>query len=267
MSVRKNWSIAKLLLGGYTASVVSLLIYLPIFLLILFSFHAKAFFSFPFAGFSLRWYMAMFEEEFLFRSLGNSLIIASIVTAAAMVLGLPAAFTFASLRGRKKDIFIMFMAVPFVIPWLLIGVASLIFYITVGMELSFLTVVLSHLTYSIPVVVIIVGSRLLTYNIRLNEAAMDLGADQLQVFRKIMLPQIFPAVAAAALITFIWSFDNFIITYFTIGSDLTFPIWVWSSIRYPKKLPIVNAVSAIIVIVGSLIIYLLHRKGLLEEII
>lgn len=267
MRVKNGWSLGKLLLGGYTASVVFLLIYLPIVLLIFFSFHAKAYFSFPFVGFSLKWYLAMFEEDFLFRSLGNSLLIASVVTGVAMVLGIPAAFTFASLRGKKKDLFIMFMAVPFVIPWLLIGVASLIFYVTIGMDLSFITVIMSHLTYSIPIVVIIVGSRLLTYNVRLNEAAMDLGADELQVFRKIMLPQIFPAVAAAALIVFIWSFDNFIVTYFTIGSDLTFPIWVWTSIRYPKKLPIVNAASAIIVIVGSLIIYLLHRKGLLEEII
>jgi len=264
---RPNYSIGKILLATYTTAVIFFVIYLPIILLILFSFHAKPFFNFPFRGFSLRWYQAMFEEELLFRSLMNSIIVATIVTAVSMVMGLPAAFAFASLKGKKQTLFIMYMAIPFVIPWLLIGVSSLIFYVSMNIPLSWMTVIMSHVTYSIPVVVIIVGSRILTYNPRLNEAGMDLGADELQVFRKIMLPIIFPAVAASAIIVFAWSFDNFIITYFTIGSDLTFPIWVWSSIKYPRKLPVVNAVSSIIIIVGSLLIYLLYRKGLMEEII
>jgi len=156
--------------------------------------------------------------------------------------------------------------IPFIIPWLVIGVASLVFFYTIGIPLSILTVILSHIVYSIPLVVLIIATRLISLNPNYEKASMDLGANQIQTFINITFPLIYPSIAVSALITFLWSFDNFVITFFTIGSDITFPIWVWGSLRHPTNVPVITAASSIVIVVGSLIVYLMEtyriRRGL-----
>ena len=96
---------------------------------------------------------------------------------------------------------------------------------------------------------------------------MDLGADELTTFRKIIFPLVFPSIASSAVITFAWSFDNFVISYFTLGNELTWPVWIFSIIgKVPRIMPVINAVSVIIITLSSLAIYLLARKGLTEII-
>jgi spermidine/putrescine transport system permease protein len=141
----------------------------------------------------------------------------------------------------------------------MIGVSLLVFFSLINVPLSLLTVALGHVVYSIPLVVLVVSARLLSLNPNLERASLDLGADRPTTFKNITLPLIYPAVSVAGLIVFLWSFDNFIITFFTIGSDITFPIWMWGAIRRPTNLPNIMAASSIIIIVGSLLVYFIER--------
>lgn len=243
----------KLFLRIFTSSVILLLIYLPICLVLLFSFNDGIYFILPFKGFTLKWYLKLFENPDFFKSIFNSIAIAIATTGGSLCIGVPASFAF--VRLRRNTLFVGFIMIPFIMPWLIIGVSSLVFFYTIGIPLSILTVILSHIIYSIPLVVLIVATRLISLNPNYEKASMDLGANEIQTFMNITLPLIYPSIAVSALITFLWSFDNFIITFFTIGSDITFPIWVWGSLRHPTNVPVITAASSIIIVIGSLMVY------------
>lgn len=257
-------STVKLFLHIFTSTVILLLIYFPIGLVLLFSFNDSIYFIFPFKGFTLKWYSRLLEDPAFFKSIINSIIIALGTTAGALSIGIPASFSF--VRLRRNTLFVGFITIPFIMPWLVIGVSSLVFFHTIGIPLSIFTVILSHIIYSIPLVVFIIAARLISLNPNYEKASMDLGANEVQTFMNITLPLIYPSIAVSALITFLWSFDNFIITFFTIGSEVTFPIWVWGSLRHPTNVPVITAASSVVIVIGSLIVYFLEsyrmRKGL-----
>lgn len=253
-------SLGKAVLAAFTWTVIAFLIYVPLILVIVFSFNDSIYFVFPLKGFTLKWYQRLFEDPQFLESLVNSILVALATTAGSMVIGVPASFSF--VRLRRSDAFAAFMVIPFIVPWLVIGVSCLVFFYFVGIPLSLLTVTLSHIIYSIPLVVLIVSARLISLNPNYEKASMDLGADQFQTFINVTLPLIYPSIAISALITFIWSFDNFIITFFTIGSDLTFPMWVWGSLRRPVNVPVIAAASSIIIVAGSLIVYFIEEYRL-----
>lgn len=262
-------SIMRILLKAFTSTTILLLIYFPIALVILFSLNNSIYFVFPFKGFTLKWYLKLLEDPSFLKSILNSVVIALAVSAGSLSIGIPASFAF--VRLRRNTLFIGFIMIPFIIPWLVIGVASLVFFYTIGIPLSILTVILSHIVYSIPLVVLIIAARLISLNPNYEKASMDLGANEVQTFINITFPLIYPSIAVSALITFLWSFDNFIVTFFTIGSDVTFPIWVWGSLRHPTNVPVITAASSIVIVIGSLIVYLMEtyriKRGLGTSII
>jgi len=133
-----------------------------------------------------------------------------------------------------------------VVPWLIIGVAGLIFFSEVGVALSLQTVGLMQLVVTFPLVVAIVSAGLVRFSRSQEEAAIDLGASQLQMLRYVVLPQIAPSLAAAGIFAFAWSFNNFEISFFTGGFEQTFPVWVFSILRQSENLPVVNAASTVI---------------------
>ncbi|MEM1583877.1 MAG: ABC transporter permease [Nitrososphaerota archaeon] len=257
-------SLIKLFLKIFTSTVILLLIYLPIALVILFSFNDSIYFIFPFKNFTFKWYERLLEDPLFLKSIINSIIIALAVSAGSLSIGIPASFAF--VRLRRNTLYVGFIMIPFIMPWLVIGVSSLVFFHTLGIPLSILTTVLSHIIYSIPLVVLIVAARLISLNPNYEKASMDLGANEVQTFTYVTFPLIYPAISVSALITFLWSFDNFIITFFTIGSEITFPIWVWGSLRHPTNVPVITAASSIVILVGSLIVYLMEtyrvKKGI-----
>lgn len=257
-------NLTKLLLKIFTSTIILLLIYFPIAIVILFSFNDSIYFTFPLKGFTLKWYEKLLEDPAFLRSIINSVIIALAVSAGSLSIGIPASFAF--VRLRRNTLYVGFIMVPFIMPWLVIGVSSLVFFYTLGIPLSILTVVVSHIIYSIPLVVLVVASRLISLNPNYEKASMDLGANEVQTFMYVTFPLIYPAIAVSALITFLWSFDNFIITFFTIGSEITFPVWVWGSLRHPTNVPVITAASSVVIIIGSLIVYLLEtyriRRGI-----
>lgn len=253
----------KALIATFTSAVILLLIYFPIAIVFVFSFNDGIYFIFPLKGFTVKWYLKVFSDPDFFESILNSVIVALATTAGTLLIGIPAAFAFVRLRNNLP--FVALIIIPFLVPWLVIGVASLVFFYAVGLSLSLLTVVLSHIIYSIPLVVLIVAARLISLNPNYEKASMDLGANELQTFLNITFPLIYPSIAVSALITFLWSFDNFVITFFTIGTDLTFPIWLWGALRHPTNVPVITAASSIVILIGSILVYFMEtyrvKKG------
>jgi len=251
-------------LGFYTLAVMAFLIYLPIVLLITFSFNDSTIMSLPWSGFTLKWYEKILERPDLLESLLNSLWVALIVTAVSLVLGVLAANAMARYRYRGRILFTGYVSIPFVMPWLILGISLLLFFNWVGIQLSMFTVILSHISFTTPLVAVLVAARLHQFEPDLDSAARDLGCNALDAFRLVTFPIIAPAVIAAGILAFNWSFDAFVVTHFVIGSEVTFPIWVWSALRYPRNLPIINAVSSIIIVVEMGLIFLaewLRRRG------
>ncbi len=257
----------RLVLSGYTIFTIAFFIYLPIAVIYIYSVNDTPYFIPEWRGFTLEWFMAAFRRRDLINSLYNSVLIAIFVTAVSMAIAIPPSFYIVRSRGRIKNIFLLYMMIPFVIPWIIIGISSYIFYWYIGMPKSLLTAALSHIVYSIPLVVTLLAPRLYTMDPDIENASMDLGADPIQTFRYIVFPQIFPAMLSAAVITFAWSFDNFIISYYTLGDELTWPVWVFSILgKVPRIMPVINAVSVIIITVSSIALYIVVKKGLVRLI-
>ena len=248
----------------YTYAVMAILIYMPIVILITFSFNDSTIMSLPWSGFTTKWYAKILERPDLLKSLWNSLWVALIVTAVSLVLGVLAANAMARYRYKGRILFTGFISIPFVMPWLILGIALLIFFTRVGVQLSLFTVILAHISFDVPLVAVLVASRLHQFDPNLEAAARDLGCGPLEAFRLVTFPIIAPAIIAAGILAFNWSFDAFVITHFVIGHQITFPIWVWSALRFPKNLPIINAVSSIIIVVEMALIFLaewIRRRG------
>ena len=179
-------------------------------------------------------------------AVANSLIVATVVMVLSVVLGTMAAWGLTRLRFRGRGFVAGLNGAVLVVPWLIIGVAGLIFFSQLQVELSLTTIALMHLVVTFPLVVAIVSAGLVRFQRSLEEAAIDLGATQLQMLRYVVLPQIGPSIAAASIFAFAWSFNNFEISFFTGGFEQTFPVWVFSILRQSENLPVVNAVSTVI---------------------
>ena len=263
----KLGKIIKVVFGVYTFTAIAFFIYLPIAIIYIYSVNDVPYFIPEWRGFTLEWFMTAFRRRDLISSIYNSLVIASFVTGASLALGIPPSFLVVRSRGRVKNIFLLYMMIPFVIPWIIIGISSYIFYWYMGINKSLMTASLSHIIYSIPLVITLLAPRLYTLDPDIENASMDLGATPFQTFRYVVFPQIAPALLSAAVITFAWSFDNFIISYYTLGDELTWPVWVFSILgKVPRIMPVINAVSVIIITISSIVLYLVVKKGFIELI-
>ena len=250
----KRDTIVKGILGSYTAVVILLIIYLPLIVLIVFSFNDSTISGLPWKGFSLRWYFEIGKNDVLVKSLVNSVVVAILVTLISLVVGFLAARGMTKFHYRLKSFFTGYVSIPFVMPWMLIGIALLLFFNLVKMPLSLFTVVISHISFDIPLVAVLISSRLSKFDYFLEEASRDLGSTPFQSFSLVTLPIIAPSLISAGIFSFSWSFDAFYITHFVSGSQVFFPTWIWSALRYPNKLPLINAVSALILVVEIVII-------------
>lgn len=236
------------LLRAYGVAVFAFL-YLPIVMLVLLSFNDSAAITLPWAGFTLRWYWVLAENESLFVSLKNSVMLGLTTAALATVIGCMAAFAF-RYRFRGQIALMRLLLLPFVIPGLTIGVALLLLFHAIGVRPGLMTTTLAaHVGFVLPYVFVLVSTRLHRFDASLEEAAMDLGADELTTFWKITFPLIRPGVIGSALFAFTLSFDEFIRTLFTIGSDNTLPIQIWSMLGSMVS-PELNAAATLIVVLS-----------------
>jgi len=234
------------LAGGALVAFVMLILFGPVLLLALFSFNDSSIISLPWEGFTTKWYDEAWANGQARDAVVNSLMVATIVMVLSVVLGTMCAWGLTRLRFRGRAAIAGLNGAVLVVPWLIIGVAGLIFFSQIEFELSLTTITLMHLVVTFPLVVAIVSAGLVRFQRSLEEAAIDLGATQIQMLRHVVLPQIGPSIAAASIFAFAWSFNNFEISFFTGGFEQTFPVWVFSILRQSENLPVVNAVSTVI---------------------
>lgn len=245
-------------LGLYT-TVFYLYLYLPIVVLIVFSFNTNRLNLF-WEGFTWRWYAQLFNDGRVALATRNTLIVALTSTLTSTVIGTLAALALQRYTFRLKGISEPILYIPIVIPEIVMGIGLLSLYATLRMTLGLLTIILSHIAFSIPFVALVVRARLHGFDRSLEEAAMDLGADELTTFRRVTLPVILPGVLSGAMLAFTLSLDDFIITFFTSGpGSTTLPLLVYGMVK-THITPEINALSTIWVL--SVLILLLGSQAL-----
>jgi ABC-type spermidine/putrescine transport system permease subunit II len=226
-------------------------LYVPIVFMIIFSFDESRTPGLPITGITLKWYEAMLGNRVLLGALWNSLSVAAIVALLATTIGTMAAFVLVRAGLRRPNAVRIAYTMPIMVPGVLIGVALLIFLSrVVHLPLSLVTVIAGHLVFTVPFVVLIVSARLQGFDSALERAAADLGASPRRAIRYIVLPLIAPAIMAGALISVTLSIDEFIITWFTIGSQATLPTYIYTQVKFGVT-PEVNAVATVL-LVGTL---------------
>ncbi len=243
-------------LGAIYFVLINAFLYLPLLLLLIFSFNDSTNLIFPLKGFTLRWYADLWRTPELLGALRNSLVLGISSSVVATLLGTMAAIGVVRFRFPGRNLFLAIAAMPLVIPTVVLAVAILIGTVQLGIPLSLWTVGVSHVVISLPVVILIVAARLLGLSRTLEEAAMDLGTSFWGAQWRVTLPLAFPAIVAAFLTAFTTSFDEFALTFFLIGPEPTLPIYLYSQLRFPRRLPLVVAVASLIV-VGSILMILL----------
>jgi len=236
------------------AGLALLFLHLPLLILAIFSFNVSPFTVWQ--GFSLHWYYAAFQDPELAESAWNSIVIAIVSTVASTVIGTLCAY---GLWKRNSPVLSNSLYLSLVTPEIVTGISLLAFYQWIfrfwHVQLGMHTVILAHISFSIAFVVIVVMARLRTMDATLEEAALDLGANEWQAFRLVTLPGIWPGVIAAALLAFTVSFDDYVITSLVAGVDSeTLPMAIYALARRGVS-PVVNAISALIVFgLGALIV-------------
>src|SRR5579862_6633435 len=240
--------------------LVVVFLYAPIVILLVFSFNDSALPAFPLSGFTLHWYHEFIDNSDLRASLETSAIIAALTSLGAVLLGTLASIALARRRFRGKAIVSAFLLSPLVIPLVVFGVSLLLLFHSLGIPRSILTVVIGHIVISLPYAILVLVPRLEQIDASLEEAAYDLGATHLQTFRRVTLPLILPAIVSAFLIAYTTSFDEYAVASFVIGTRVTFPIYLYSALRFPDQLPQVIAV-AVVVLTVSLVVVVAAELG------
>ncbi len=235
---------AKAVSALFVALVLAFL-FTPVVVVVLFSFNAAASTSLPLESLSLRWYDAAFSNQLFRDALRNSVYVAAVTALAVAFIGANASFALTRRPSRLLNLFSSFVVTPLVVPGLFLGVALLVFYDRIDFRRSLTTVIIGHVLITLPFVVLIVNARLMRLDRSIEEAARDLGATPFQAFTKIVFPLVRPALVGSILIAVAWSFDEFIITFFTIGGEITLPIMIWGMLRRGID-PSVNAIASVV---------------------
>ena len=241
-----------------TTAAVLAFFYLPVVVLVANSFNASRFGG-GWEGFTLQWYRKLVTQREIWTALRNTLVIAAFATAVSTVVGTSAAFALHRYRSRLQKVHYLLVYTPLVIPEILMGIGLLLFFVTIGLGLGLLTVTLSHVTFCISYVAFVVLGRLQDFDWDLVEAAEDLGATPWVAFRKVVLPNLAPGIAAGALLAFTLSIDDFVITFFTSGpGSTTLPVRIYSMIKHGSP-ALINALSTILLVLTFTTVWLSQR--------
>jgi len=231
-------------------------IYVPLLVVVVNSFNTSRTFGWPPSGVTLHWWADALDNPGARAALASSLEIAAAATALALLLGAMAAFAVQRYRwfGRETVSFVVIL--PIALPGIVTGIALNAAFAAGGIPLGFLTVVIGHATFCIVVVYNNVLARLRRMGTSLEEASADLGADDVRTFALVTLPQLRSALLAGGLLAFALSFDEIVVTQFTISAGLqTLPVWIFGNLFRPNQAPVVNVVAAILVLASVLPIW------------
>ncbi|MEQ9549468.1 MAG: ABC transporter permease [Coleofasciculus sp. G3-WIS-01] len=237
--------------------------YLPILVLTFYSFNASAY-SANWQGFTLEWYIKLFSDTRVLKSLQNSLTVAFVAVIISAVIGTLMSVGLARYQFTGKGLYRGVSYLPLIIPDIAIAVATLVFLAVIGTPLSLWTIVAAHVVFCLAYIAFVVSSRISSLDPYLEEAALDLGATPFQAFIKVLLPELMPAIIAGCLISFVLSMDDFLIASFTAGTgSTTLPMEIFSRIRTGVK-PDINALSVILIVASGAIAFvgeLLRYQG------
>jgi putative spermidine/putrescine transport system permease protein len=238
-------------------------IYIPLIVLAIYAFNSSNILEWPPPGLTLDWFPKAIEDERAREAFVTSLKAGVAATAIALLLGTLAALAVSRHRFFGRETISFLVILPIALPGIVTGVAlSNTFTQVLGVDLSLFTVIVGHATFCIVVVYNNVIARLRRLSPSFEEASADLGADTWQTFRFVTFPSMKSALGAGALLAFALSFDEIIVTNFTIGAgEQTLPIWIYSNLFRPHELPIVNAVAVLVILISIIPVYLAHRLG------
>ncbi len=242
------------LLTGWTL-LVMLFLYLPIAILVLFSFNESRL-NIQWTGFTVDWYLKLWDDHVLMRAAQNSLIVATFSTAISVVLGTAGAWLLYRYRYRASGLLETLVFLPMIVPEVILGVSLLILFVTIGLQLGYTTIVISHVTFCFPFVMAAVQARLAGLDPSLEEAALDLGATPLQAFLKVLVPYLMPAIVSGALMAFTLSLDDLIVTYFTASARThTLPLVIFGKVKRGLD-PSLNAISTVLIGITVLALFI-----------
>ncbi|MCI0633347.1 MAG: ABC transporter permease [Actinobacteria bacterium] len=231
---------------GATVTIgVLVFLFLPLAIVVLFSFHRTASLSFPFTGLSLRWFREVLGSAEFRSAAWNSLVVAVSVSALTLVLGTLAAYGLGRAPARLRGPLALLFFLPLTLPGLFIGISLLVVFARLDVTFSLLTVAAGHFVFVFPYFFLVARSALDRLDPALEDAAADLGASIWERFRRVTFPQVWPVIAGATSLAFALSFDEFVITFFLIGSDSTLPMFVWSGLRRTID-PSINTISTML---------------------
>lgn len=243
--------------GTWTALVL-LFLYLPIAVLVAYSFNTSRL-NILWEGFTLKWYEQVWANEPMMRAAKNSLIVASLTTVLAVALGTLGAWLLNRYRFRGGRAIQTLVGVPIMMPEIVMGVSLLILFATARLPLGFATVIIAHVTFCFPFVLLAVRARLAGLDPALEEAALDLGATPLRAFWLVIVPSLRPAIVAGALLAFTLSMDEVIVTYFTASpASATLPLRIFGMAKVGLN-PMLNALSALFIVATVTIVLVAER--------
>ena len=243
---------------AYYVGLIALL-YIPIAILFLFSINANTGLSFPLQGLTLSWYEKLFNTPEVLAAARNSLLVATGSSLAATILGTMVSLLYARFDFRLKNLLVALSVLPLIVPYVVLAVALLLLFSVLHVQRSLWTVAFAHTVISLPYALLIVSARLAGFDVHLEEAAMDLGADYMTTLRRIVIPMILPAIVSAWLTAFTVSFDEFALALFLAGTKPTFPVYLFSQLRFANRLPIMIALAVLLMIGTLTLVFVAER--------
>ena len=249
-------------------ALVLLFLYIPIFVLIVFSFNVTKSRS-VFSGFTFDWYIKLFHNGLIMKSLLNTVIVATVASIAATILGTAAAIGINNMKKLPRTIVMQGTNIPIINPEIVTGVSLMLLFTTLGVifnfEMGFFTVLISHICFCVPFVVLNVMPRIKRMDQSIYDAALDLGCNQWQAFYKVIIHELMPGIVSGLLMSFTYSLDDFIITYFTRGAkfqNLSIEIY---SMTHRRISPKINALSALLFLAVLIVMVVINLRDRHEE--
>ncbi len=243
------------ILGLVYFAIMVIFLYLPILVLIIFSFNDSVILAFPLKGFTLNWYQQLLDARELLISAKNSILVGLSSSLVTTIIGAFAAVAVTRHHMPARNFFLSVSSIPLVMPSIVLGVAMLVLFRRVfDLDLNLWLIAAAHVLISIPSTILIVMARLADFSHNLEEAAMDLGANYWVTLLKVTLPIALPAFIAAFLTPFTNSFDEYAMTTLITGTETTLPVYLYSLLRFPRRLPVAVAMGSIIMVVSAILV-------------
>jgi spermidine/putrescine transport system permease protein len=248
------------------AIAVLVFLYIPGLCIFLASLTATRYFQFPIQKWGLDWWRKTFASIEIHQLFETSISIALCVTVIAVVIAFFGALAFARYDWRGRTLFQKIVLLPIFFPQSVLGLALLLWFNAIGLQMSWMTAVFAHLVWIIPVVTLVISIQVYSFDPALEEAAFDLGASRLQVFREVTLPVLLPGIVSGALFAFLLSWGNFPLSLFTTGADTTIPEYLYAKMvaGYTPGVPVLGTVStfgAAFILLGGYWLITLRRRA------